>query len=400
MARRPTNANQLFLWENPADMEVRMSSKKTPRDCPPRPRFFALHFLRRISKVCLANEIGVDACWLLTVIVNTQDARGYRGPVTFFNGQLMAMLGVKSQEALAKIRDKAVKSGWLSYIPGGKGIAGMYWVEVPDMHADWDDAPSDEGTIDDLAASVVGAFSPREIEAQVERNAGKKSSATADHSSSSCSYSKNPPTPLPGGGEGFDELLATLAEVTGLDPVTAARPLGRALRLLRSASPPYTPAEVSDFGARYWRLCPTARDRREKPGLGELTKNIGRLRDERKRSAASASDAQRKAAAKAAEEAQRNAVEQQDRARRDQEALRLQAYWQTLSPDRQQEIDRLAIERCKRSGDVLPADRERWGYVSKAKYERARNALLEEAIADEQDADTECEILEPSVGVA
>ena len=111
---------------------------------PKRPAFFANKFIRLIGKVCLANEVGADVCWLLTNVVSVEDAKSYRGAVTFFNEQLMPLIGVKNVPALIRVRSRAVDSGWLHYTPGGKGVAGRYWVTVPAEFQGMDDTPGDE----------------------------------------------------------------------------------------------------------------------------------------------------------------------------------------------------------------------------------------------------------------
>ena len=115
-----------------------------PTEYPKRPGFFAYRFCRLMAKVCLANEVGPNVCWLLTTIAMTEDAKGYRDSVTFFNEQLMAVTGFNSPDALDRCRKKAIESGWLHYLPGRKGIAGRYWVLIPDRFRTFDDAPSDE----------------------------------------------------------------------------------------------------------------------------------------------------------------------------------------------------------------------------------------------------------------
>lgn len=115
-------------------------------DYPKRPSFFAYRFCRLMAKVCLANDVTPAVCWLLTTIAHTEDAKGYRGPVTFFNEQLMAVTGYNSADALDRARKKAVDAGWLHYQPGGKGTAGRYWVLVPEQFKSFDDAPSDESS--------------------------------------------------------------------------------------------------------------------------------------------------------------------------------------------------------------------------------------------------------------
>lgn len=122
-------------------------------DYPKRPKYFAHKFVRKMAKVCLANDIGPEACWMLAVIVHTEDAKHYRGPVTFSNGQLMPLVGLFSVPSLARAREKAVKAGWLYYQPGMKGRAGTYWVTVPARAEGIDDLPTDDSG-DDFASDL------------------------------------------------------------------------------------------------------------------------------------------------------------------------------------------------------------------------------------------------------
>lgn len=115
-----------------------------PAEYPKRPSFFAYRFCRLMAKACLANEVGPNVCWLLTTIAMTEDAKGYRDAVTYFNEQLMAVTGFNSADALDRCRKKAIAAGWLHYQPGGKGKAGRYWVLTPERFKTFDDAPSDE----------------------------------------------------------------------------------------------------------------------------------------------------------------------------------------------------------------------------------------------------------------
>lgn len=114
-----------------------------PPTYPRRPRFFACKFVRAMAKVCLANDLTPDCCWLLTVIAHTEDAAGYRA-VTFHNGQLVALTGFGSVDKLKRERAKAVAAGWLHYVPGRRGIAARYWVLIPPQFQGLDDLPSDE----------------------------------------------------------------------------------------------------------------------------------------------------------------------------------------------------------------------------------------------------------------
>lgn len=112
---------------------------------PKRPHFFSNRFLRVLAKACAAQEIGQGAVCLLMTIAVTEDAKRYTGTVTFFNAQLMAAAGFRSEEALATARNRAIEAGWLHYEPGGKHVAGRYWVTIPERLEVLDDAPMGEG---------------------------------------------------------------------------------------------------------------------------------------------------------------------------------------------------------------------------------------------------------------
>lgn len=111
---------------------------------PARPRFFSHTFCRTMAKVCLANDLGHGVCWMLTVIVQTEDAAHYRRAVTFHNEQLAILCGMTPKQ-LRTAREKATRAGWLHYLPGRKRMPAAYWVTVPDHAADLDDMPTDEG---------------------------------------------------------------------------------------------------------------------------------------------------------------------------------------------------------------------------------------------------------------
>ena len=111
---------------------------------PTRERFFAHRFCRLLAKTCAAQELGSLTCWLLTVIAHTEDAKRYTGGVTFFNEQLMPLLGIRKWATLAKIRKAAVDAGWLHFQSRGSRKPGVYWVTIPADVADLPDSPVDE----------------------------------------------------------------------------------------------------------------------------------------------------------------------------------------------------------------------------------------------------------------
>lgn len=117
---------------------------------PKRPKFFAHKFLRSLIKQAVAQEIGPEGFCLLTCVAMTEDAKGYTGAVTFFNGQLMPLAGFKNERRLIEVRRKCVEHGLLHYEPGGKGVAGKYWCIA--LKASKNDGPVDENP-DELSMS-------------------------------------------------------------------------------------------------------------------------------------------------------------------------------------------------------------------------------------------------------
>lgn len=115
-----------------------------PCEYPKRPKFFSHRFCRLMGKVCLGGDIGPEACWLLAYVVHTEDAGGYRRPITFYNEDLSTRTGF-SISAMMRARQRAVEAGWLSYDPGKKRKPATYFVTVPEWAQGLDDAPGDEG---------------------------------------------------------------------------------------------------------------------------------------------------------------------------------------------------------------------------------------------------------------
>lgn len=118
---------------------------------PKRPAFFAAKFVRKMIKMCVAQEHGQGVFTLLAIIAHTEDARQYIEPVTWWNEQLASVAGFANVKALDRQRQKAIDAGWLGYIAGGKSRPGRYWVMVPERYQNLDDRPTDEGSDDDVA---------------------------------------------------------------------------------------------------------------------------------------------------------------------------------------------------------------------------------------------------------
>ncbi|WP_437188296.1 hypothetical protein SH668x_001734 [Planctomicrobium sp. SH668] len=165
---------------------------------PQRDSFFAHKFCRLMVKVCLANELGADACYLLMVIAHTEDAAHYRRATTWFNGQLMTVLGISQQKTLIRIRKTLIDAGWLHYEEGGKGKAGRYWVLIPQEAIGIDDQPSDEGDSMPVALSEIqrnGNQEDKSSTAHCHSNGKRSGSDRHNHST----LSQTPPlipTPL------------------------------------------------------------------------------------------------------------------------------------------------------------------------------------------------------------
>ena len=121
---------------------------------PCRKRFYSHRFCRLLTKTAAAQEIGPEACWLLTVIAHQEDAKKYCGAVTYWNEQLMPLCGFGGRRRLVLARDKAIAAGWLHYAPGGTHRAGSYWTLVPEKFADLSDTPMDEDS-DDFCRSEI-----------------------------------------------------------------------------------------------------------------------------------------------------------------------------------------------------------------------------------------------------
>ena len=95
--------------------------------------------------VC-GGEIGANAFVLCVTIAMLEDVKRYTGPVTFYNGQLLPIVGLSKWESLERARDRALAAGWLQYVPGnrGKRLPGRYWVMIPIGFDTLDDSPCDE----------------------------------------------------------------------------------------------------------------------------------------------------------------------------------------------------------------------------------------------------------------
>ena len=124
------------------DTSKKKANEPYPTD---RPKYWAMKYIRAMGKACAANEIGPLGAYLCSMIATTEDASGYRRAVTYWDQQLLPILGATNEKALALARTKCVDNGWLHYEHGRRGVPGRYWTTLP-LHAmGVDDHPTDEG---------------------------------------------------------------------------------------------------------------------------------------------------------------------------------------------------------------------------------------------------------------
>jgi hypothetical protein len=173
---------------------------------PKRPACFAYKYCRLLTKTCAAQDIGHIGFVLCVIIVHQEDAKRYAGPVTFYNEQLMPLVGVAKWESLDGARQRAVKAGWLRYEAGNRGqrMPGRYWTTIPDHLKALDDAPCDENQypVDgEWKEGQYPAKGDRGGERAGERAGDRGGEREGEHSSPSPSPSPSPKKAPAGAGE-------------------------------------------------------------------------------------------------------------------------------------------------------------------------------------------------------
>jgi len=114
-----------------------------------RDNHFAHKTFRLMHKASVPAEIGRDAFCIVAVILHTEDAARYRGPVSFYNSQLMETLGFSKWETFDKARQKAIDSGWLAYTGFGNRKPGLYYVTIPSQYSVVEDGLMEESYPED-----------------------------------------------------------------------------------------------------------------------------------------------------------------------------------------------------------------------------------------------------------
>lgn len=113
-------------------------------DYPQKGSHYAHKTFRLMHKAMVAADYGRDVFCLLSIILHTEDAARYRGPVSYYNTQLMETLGFKKWEQFDAVRAKAITSGWLQYEGCGKRTPGKYFVTIPEGFEQVDDGLMEE----------------------------------------------------------------------------------------------------------------------------------------------------------------------------------------------------------------------------------------------------------------
>lgn len=161
---------------------------------PDRESFFAMRFLRLLTKSASAMEIGPEGFVLLMVIVGQEDACRYSRPVNFWNGQLAVLCGIAehNEKQLRRIRDRCVEAGWLQYESLGRRKHGRYFVTIPEYVTQDNDGGCDEAPTDHVRK--VSANCPPSV-----RNVSAECPQTVRCLSAECPPSiPNPiPNPIP-----------------------------------------------------------------------------------------------------------------------------------------------------------------------------------------------------------
>lgn len=101
---------------------------------PTRDPFWALRYIRLLTKCCAVNEVGPYATLICMIVAHQEDAIRYVRPVTFSNGELQKLIGVAKWDTFNSARSRASSKGWLHYESQGRKRPGVYWVTVPEIY--------------------------------------------------------------------------------------------------------------------------------------------------------------------------------------------------------------------------------------------------------------------------
>lgn len=95
-----------------------------------RKSFFCVKYINYALDSAAAMEVGAIGVLLLIAVVQREDSRRYGSAPKFWNRHFTDRLAI-SEDSLARTRKKCIDAGWLHYERGGKSVAGLYWVTLP-----------------------------------------------------------------------------------------------------------------------------------------------------------------------------------------------------------------------------------------------------------------------------
>ena len=121
---------------------------------PVRRPVYALHFLRAMRDAEVPLHLGQQAALLLMTIATREDQTGCSRGVEYYNDTLAREAGFRSVDALQDARRRAVAEGWLTYLPGGRGRAGVYWTLDPTGASDPPAEYSDSSQLVDIGSTA------------------------------------------------------------------------------------------------------------------------------------------------------------------------------------------------------------------------------------------------------
>lgn len=165
-------------------------------DYPQREAYFAMRFIRLLTKSAAAMQIGSDGVLLLVIVAGQEDACRYTRPVNFWNTQLATLIGLRGSDehALRRVRERCIKAGWLKYLPGNKQQPASYYVTIPAAVTALSDGVSDESPHEYSGDDAA-------ITAQTRQESGKKAAGIRQESGRNPAPSSPFPIPNPIPGE-------------------------------------------------------------------------------------------------------------------------------------------------------------------------------------------------------
>lgn len=178
---------------------------------PDRPPFFAMRFLRLLTKSAAMMHLGMDGFALLMVIVGQEDACRYTRPVSFWNTQLATLLGMRGadEHGIRRVRDRCIKAGWLQYRAGNKQLPAAYFVTIPAAVNLLSDSTCDEAPQENRANTAA-------IPAQRRQESGENPAGKRQESGENPAPSSPTPFPIPIPKDMGDELFILFWDCYGL----------------------------------------------------------------------------------------------------------------------------------------------------------------------------------------